>query len=600
MPLPSAVRFSRNERGRARRTRIVPSTLCPRVCAGNTALRKLVAPLTGLPPSCQSHRHRWIQKPAACQAGHPFAAFQQGLDVAPDVGRAAEIDSRLHKFKCDGFCRNRHKVQNRVPKDDGPEELGSLSAFHNYIQVRTLLADGIRTGHSLRIKPEDGSEQGSLPNDDSFGEQVVGGKILIPELGGQTIQVVKTTVPHTKCSFYYDFHIVYQACRRGTFKDRLSFPFSALDHRSRADEGPHMEVSKTKNAKHRLLLGITNVGFWVIVSVIGLWWFTASPPPAVGLRELFLGLMLTTLLQAVFDWFGGAVFVLDSRQGSAGFVSRWVRGTSAHTALLAATGVSLYWSHTWFQSFCPGVVVCSIVLALGRLRVLQLLTGAGARMDAIGDTMCWSVASKDPSFTGGIHGIGRSAAIVTPESWGGALTVAQRDTVRTRRLLEMDLGLPGRAFIAATVWNLFGCIAGSHLFEIRILTTEHALLVHSLWMTVWGFLGLLLLPSASRGAVFFLDQAAAIKGCDVAGWIQKFPVITGENGSSKTLVQRVFYPVPSVAERLHRLTQHNTRPFFGNVARSNLYLSISTLTILGRCVHCNVGRPELWIFAPSD
>jgi hypothetical protein len=111
---------------------------------------------------------------------------------------------------------------------------------------------------------------------------------------------------------------------------------------------------------------------------------------------------------------------------------------------------------------------------------------------------------------------------------------------------------------------------------------------------------LLILPSFSRSSVFSTDRAAAAQGCDAKGWIQKFPTLTGEDGNAKALVQRVFYPIPSAAERLSRLEDSTLPPIFGSVARVNLFLSLATLTILGRCVHCNVGRPELWIFPPSD
>lgn len=361
-----------------------------------------------------------------------------------------------------------------------------------------------------------------------------------------------------------------------------------------------MEDLQSKTANHRLLLGITNVGVWVIVSVVGLWWFTAAPLPEIGLRELVSGLLLTALLQAAFDWLGGAVYVPPPAPGAGVFFSRWARAATVHTTLLAATATLLYWSHRLFESFCPGVAVCSLGLVLARLWILKLTAGVVLRMNPIGDTACWSVQSNDSSFTGGTCGIGRSAPLVIPECWRSNLTVDLLETVRTRRLSEIRHNLPTRAFLAVTVWNLAGCRAGTFLFDFHLFNTEHALLLHFFWMTLWGFLGLLLLPSASRGAVFFLDHAAAVEDRDVAGWIQTFPRITGEDGSSKPLVQRVFYPVPSAAERLRHLGRRPAHPLFGNVARANLYLSLATLTILGRCVHCNVGRPELWVFPPCD
>jgi hypothetical protein len=51
--------------------------------------------------------------------------------------------------------------------------------------------------------------------------------------------------------------------------------------------------------------------------------------------------------------------------------------------------------------------------------------------------------------------------------------------------------------------------------------------------------------------------------------------------------------------RLRQLGQPSTGFIPGNLARSNLYYSWATFTLLGRAVHCNVGRPSLWVFPPS-
>ena len=37
-----------------------------------------------------------------------------------------------------------------------------------------------------------------------------------------------------------------------------------------------------------------------------------------------------------------------------------------------------------------------------------------------------------------------------------------------------------------------------------------------------------------------------------------------------------------------------------HLARTALYLSHAGLSLLPRAVHCNAGRPELWVYLPSD
>ena len=61
----------------------------------------------------------------------------------------------------------------------------------------------------------------------------------------------------------------------------------------------------------------------------------------------------------------------------------------------------------------------------------------------------------------------------------------------------------------------------------------------------------------------------------------------------------IFYPVPSAETRLRQMAHPSTGFGSGNLARSNLYYSCATFTLLGRAVHCNVGRPALWVFPPS-
>lgn len=373
-----------------------------------------------------------------------------------------------------------------------------------------------------------------------------------------------------------------------------------LDGFPGVDDCPQMTDTQLKTARHRLALGISNVGFWVLVSVSGLVWLAQSNPPQIAQADLF-GLMLAAVaFQGLFDWVGGSVFMPTATVAAKGFLPRWGRGVVVHTALLSATGVLSYWSYRLSGGFCSAVAVSSLALFWGRRQIFAMVSGARVRPVAVAGTPCWSAAAQDPSFTGGVCGAGRGATVLLPEKWELGLTGSEMETVLQRRLWEIRTQLPARAFLFVLSWNLAGCGIGSLLLEIPGRTPESALLLHCCWMTLWGFVGLLLLPTASRSAVFAADRAAVAQGCDAAGWIVKFPELTGEDGNARTVLQRVFYPIPSARERLHWLGSPPSLPVVGNVARMNLFLSLATLTFLGRCVHCNVGRPELWVFPPSD
>ncbi len=373
-----------------------------------------------------------------------------------------------------------------------------------------------------------------------------------------------------------------------------------LDGSPGVDDRPQMTDAQIKIAKRRLTLGISNVGFWVLAALAGLVWLAPANVAPIGQTDLMQWMLVVVAVQAVFDWVGGAVLMPASSGGFKRFFPRWSRGVTVHTVLLFATGAVSVGSYQLSGSFCPGVAVCTLALFLFRRHVFRLVSGVRIRPASVAGTPCRSAATQDPSFTGGVCGVRHGAMPLLPESWEERLSPAEMETVLQRRLWEIQHRLPARAFLFVMCWNLAGCGLGSVLLEMPGRALETALLLHCCWMTLWGFLGLLLLPTASRSAVFAADNAAVEKGCDAAAWIQKFPEITGEDGNAKTLLQRVFYPIPSARERLLNLGSSPALPVLGNVARTNLYLSLATLTLLGRCVHCNVGRPELWVFAPSD
>ena len=167
----------------------------------------------------------------------------------------------------------------------------------------------------------------------------------------------------------------------------------------------------------------------------------------------------------------------------------------------------------------------------------------------------------------------------------------------SRRQWQIKNGLPGQALLLVLGWNLLGGFLGSLALKLADREPAEALLGHACWMTLWAFGGLLLLPALSRKAVF---AAAADSGCDPRHWIEKFSSLVGEDGSSSATVQTIFYPSPSASMRLRQLEKPLSGFVPGNLARSNLYYSWATLTLLGRAVHCNVGCPALWVFPPSE
>lgn len=66
-----------------------------------------------------------------------------------------------------------------------------------------------------------------------------------------------------------------------------------------------------------------------------------------------------------------------------------------------------------------------------------------------------------------------------------------------------------------------------------------------------------------------------------------------------SLIEAIFHPIPSVENRLNG-PRTRGRIGFWDLARTSIFISLAGLGLLGRAVHCNCGRPSLWVFLPTD
>ena len=360
-----------------------------------------------------------------------------------------------------------------------------------------------------------------------------------------------------------------------------------------------MTPDQIKLAHRRLQLGITNVGFWVLSASAGLSWLVDHGPHAVSAERLATIALGAIAVQAAFDFVGGARLMPEPRPLWTGFLRRWSRGVVVHTLVLAGVGLLSYASFRTSGGFCLALLLATCGLAFGRRHLLRAIGVSSTTIIAPEGDAILAVAATDPALTGGIVGFGRGARSVLPASWLDRLRKGELAAESSRRRWQIDNGLPDRTFVVILSWNLLGAYAGSRAFGLAERTPLDALLGHACWMTLWTFGGLLLLPALSRNAVFAADRAAADAGIDPRGWITRFPGLVAEDGSPRADVETVFYPIPSAARRLRQLEKPSPRFVPGNLARSNLYYSWAALTLLGRAVHCNVGRPALWVFPPS-
>lgn len=317
-------------------------------------------------------------------------------------------------------------------------------------------------------------------------------------------------------------------------------------------------------------------------------------PLAGGL--LFLAVVF---VQAGFDWVGGALLMPEPRPEPAVFLRKWGRGMLLHTGLMAGVGALSYASLRFTGGLAAAVFVGMPALALARKSLLRLLSGAAIRdFPGQGGPM-WVAATTDPAFTGGIVGTGNRARALFPETWLETLPAPETSLELRRRTWQIAQALPRRDFILALGWNLAGASLGGWFFGWAHRSPVEALLGHACWMTLWTFFSLLVFPGVSRGSVFAADRAVAAARLDTVSWIERFAGLIGEDGSADTALQAIFYPIPSTARRLQALGKRGGGVGLGNLARNHLFYSWAGFTLLGRAVHCNVGRPALWVFPPS-
>ena len=129
------------------------------------------------------------------------------------------------------------------------------------------------------------------------------------------------------------------------------------------------------------------------------------------------------------------------------------------------------------------------------------------------------------------------------------------------------------------------------------------------WFTLWSFLGVLVLPTLSRPAVIAADRwARSSHDADVvASTITQLDAWQDDEADRGPGIEAIFHPVPSRSARLRALRASDAPTDTVEVAsgawhatRMMLYLSWAGIGGLSRAVHCNIGRPALWVMLPGD
>lgn len=367
-------------------------------------------------------------------------------------------------------------------------------------------------------------------------------------------------------------------------------------------------------------MGQSNVGFWVVVA-LGVVGFRPSLPS--GNLEMELGVwaglvVLYVLLQIPGDVIGG--YVLPRRFGRlrgglGSWVARWGRGVAVHAGvwlllgwLMLAVGRELGVGVAVWIPPVLGVVLWAgqeaVWKASARVRGRPTSPALVQQAREVGldpERVVEVDLPSDGGFVGGWVGLPGRERLLVPTAWTDdpeVLRVAMR-----RRADAWASGARTRGAVAAWLWNAAGWALALVLVPGAGMSTAGELLQASAGVTLWSFLGLLLLPSFSRRAVIALDQRAAVAlGRDeVVRVIERLDRDQEDERDRPALQGRVFHPVPTPSVRAAALDE---APSGGTglwrVTRMALFLSWAQGSWLSRAVHCNAGRPGLWVLLPGD
>ena len=213
--------------------------------------------------------------------------------------------------------------------------------------------------------------------------------------------------------------------------------------------------------------------------------------------------------------------------------------------------------------------------------------------------------SSDYGFTGGIVGLPRRESLVIPANWLKEFSQQELWAEITRRNAAVESGSRTRGIVGAVLFVVCGVtIAAAMTIALYRLPLESSagIVTTSLVFTLWSFLGLLLLPFLNQRGVIEADQLAVAKGVGRELFSQTIRKVDAkmENESTRSnAVQFVFHPIPTPGRRLSALDGPAAAGAW-NIARYSIWLSLVGLGLLGRAVHCNAGRPDLWCMLPAD
>ncbi len=385
----------------------------------------------------------------------------------------------------------------------------------------------------------------------------------------------------------------------------------------------------TTFARRRLRLGIAGVGSSVLLSVA---WLAVLLTGVVPINADFRltsvsfshagdsALLVLAVFAAhalalgVLEYVGGAMAVRQ-RPAFSHWLTSWIRGVLVQAGLLGALAFAAALAATQLGSVgVIGVVFGSAVAmlafqgplarAVARMAVEPADERVGARALANGvrASSVRVVDVDDEAFVGGWIGLA-SPQLWIPRRWTHNDHADVLDVQFARRHAQFTSGARRRGVWRSAIWPVLGV-------ALAALVLPWSFSHSAMWLalpavsTLSTFVAVLLLPSVSRPVVYRADAAAAKShgAARVIAAIGQLDAWQDDEPERSPGVEFIFHPVPSLGNRERALTR-GTRPSLGGghqQTRITLFTSLAGFGLLGRVVHCNIGRPSLWVVYPGD
>jgi hypothetical protein len=328
------------------------------------------------------------------------------------------------------------------------------------------------------------------------------------------------------------------------------------------------------------------------------------------------------VLMAPLEFVGGTR-VVRSRPRLATWLAAWLRGlaglavlVSLCAAMFGAVGANAagILASSPFTVFGSALLVIALSLALLAaqgpiarfvaalpLRTAEPQVRAFAAATGVPPERVRVVEAPDESFVGGWVGL-RNAELWVPAHWTEPRRASLLAVQFARRAAQRAAGARWRGAWGAIGWNAIGMFVIAALLPWGFAEARTYLVLPAA-ATLWSFLGVLILPTPSRAAVYAADRAVrdAVGQAAVSDAITQLDRWQDDEAERSPGVERIFHPVPSRGNRLRALTVP-VEPTDGahQLTRLALFSSVATLSLLGRVVHCNIGRPALWVVYPGD